>query len=75
MDDIKIVGAITGTAAAAGTGSVTVATVTSAAPGVLGILGFTTTTTVALPVAGIVATAGLMGYGLYRGLELARKHS
>jgi hypothetical protein len=45
--------------AAAGLGSITVATVTSTAPGILGVLGFTTTTVVALPVAGIVATAGI----------------
>jgi hypothetical protein len=75
MDDFKIVGAITGTAAAAGTGTVTIATITSSAPGILGVLGFATTTTVALPVAGIVAVAGLIGFGVYKGVELARKQS
>ena len=74
MDDLKVVGAITGAAVATGTGSVTVATLTSSAPGILGVLGFTTTTTVALPVAGIVATSGLVGYGVYKGVEFARKN-
>lgn len=73
MDDLKVVGAITSAAAATGTGTVTVATLTSSAPGILGVLGFTTTTTVALPVAGIVATAGLVGYGVYKAVEFARK--
>ena len=53
----------------------TVATVTSSVPGILGVLGFTTTTTVALPVAGIVAAAGLVGLGLYKGVEFARKQA
>lgn len=75
MDDLKVVGAITSAAAATGTGSVTIATVTSSAPGILGVLGFTTTTTVALPVAGVVAAAGLVGFGIYKGVELARKQS
>jgi len=75
MDDLKIVGAITSAAAATGTGSVTIATVTSSAPGILGVLGFTTTTTVALPVAGIVAAAGLVAFGAYKGVEFARKQS
>lgn len=75
MDDLKVVGAITSAAAATGTGSVTIATVTSSAPGILGVLGFTTTTTVALPVAGIVAAAGLVGFGIYKGVEFARKQS
>lgn len=73
MDDLKVVGAITSVAAATGTGSVTVATITSSAPGILGVLGFTTTTAVALPVAGIVAVGGLLGYGIYKGIELSRK--
>lgn len=75
MDDLKVVGAISSAAAATGTGSVTIATVTSSAPGILGVLGFTTTTTVALPVAGIVAAAGLVGFGIYKGVEFARKQS
>lgn len=76
MDDLKIVGAITSAAAAAtGTASVTVATITSSAPGILGVLGFTTTTTVALPAAGIVAAAGLVSYGVYKGVEFARQQS
>ncbi len=76
MDDLKddlVVGAITSVAATTGTGSVTIATVTSSAPGILGVLGFTTTTTVALPVAGIVAAAWLVGFGICKGVEFARK--
>lgn len=75
MDDLKIVGAITSAAAATGTGSVTVATITSSAPGILGVLGFTTTTTVALPIAGVLAISGLIGMGVYQGLKIARQQS
>jgi hypothetical protein len=67
MDDAKILGGIVTTAASsAGAGAITVATVTSSAPGILGAIGLTTTTTVALPVAGIVATAGLAAYGAFK---------
>ena len=45
-------------------GSITVATVTSAAPGILGAVGLTTTTVVALPAAGVVAVAGLTALGV-----------
>jgi len=75
MDDLKMVGAITSAAAATGTGSVTIATITSSAPGILGAIGFTTTTTVALPVAGVVAVAGLVGFGVYKGIKIARQQS
>jgi hypothetical protein len=63
-DDTKTVGAIVAASSAAGLGSVTVATLTSTAPGILGVLGFTTTTVVALPAAGIVAVAGLTAFGV-----------
>lgn len=66
MDDLKIVGAITSAAAATGTGSVTIATITSSAPGILGVIGFTTTTTVALPIAGVVAVGGLLALGFLK---------
>lgn len=77
-NDAKAIAAIGATAAtassaatAAGIGStVTVATVTSV-PGLLVALGLGTTTTVALPVAGVVAAAGLVGYGVYKGVKLA----
>jgi hypothetical protein len=70
MDDAKIVGGIAATAASTvGAGSITVATVTSSAPGLLGVIGLTTTTTVALPVAGIVAGAGLVTYGVVKVLK------
>jgi hypothetical protein len=75
QNDVKAVGAIVGAASAVGgTSSVTVATITSSAPGILGALGFATTTTVALPVAGIVAVAGLVGYGLSKGKQQARRY-
>lgn len=64
-EDSAILGAITAASSTvAGLGSVTVATVTSTAPGILGVLAFTTTTAVALPAAGIVAVAGLAAYGV-----------
>ncbi|MEG5051670.1 MULTISPECIES: hypothetical protein [unclassified Microcoleus] len=66
MDDLKIVGAITSAAAATGTGSLTIATITSSAPGILGVIGFTTTTTVALPIAGVVAVGGLLAFGFLK---------
>lgn len=62
-------------AAALARGSITVAKFTTRVGGVLGILGGTTITTVTLPVAGVVATAGLVGYGVYKGVEFARKQS
>ena len=75
MDDWKVVGAISSAVAATGTGSVTIATITSSAPGILGVIGFTTTTTVALPVAGLVAAGALVAFGAYKGVEIARKQS
>jgi len=75
MDDLKIVGAITSAAAATRTGSVTIATITSSAPGILGVIGFTTTTTVALPIAGVVAAGGLFIFGIIKGVEMARQQS
>ncbi|MEG3970135.1 hypothetical protein QUA00_21285 [Microcoleus sp. T2B6] len=66
MDDLKMVGAITSAAAATGAGSVTIATITSSAPGILGVIGFTTTTTVALPIAGVVAVGGLLAVGFLK---------
>ncbi len=66
LDDAKALSAIAATASAAGSGSVTVATITSTAPGIMGALGLTTTTVVALPVAGVVAAGGLLCYGAYK---------
>jgi hypothetical protein len=68
-EDLEALGAIAGfssAAAAAHLGSITVATITSAAPGIAGWLGFTATTVVALPVAGVVAAGGILGYGGYK---------
>jgi len=55
--------------------TVTSATVTSLAPGILGVIGLTTTTTVALSVAGLVAAGALVSFGAYKGVEIARKQS
>jgi hypothetical protein len=72
-EDVLAVGSIAAaSSAAASLGSITVATVTSAVPGILGWVGLTTTTVVALPAAGIVAGAGLVGYGVYKGIQLAQ---
>lgn len=80
MNELNAFRALTSTAAAViGAESLVVASVTStvAAPGIAGFLGFTTTATtlVALPVAGVIGAAGLLGYGLYKGVEYARKQS
>ena len=45
------------------------------APGILGVIGFITTTTVGLPVAGVVAAGALVGFGVYKGVEIARQQS
>lgn len=72
-EDVLAVSSIAAaSSAAASLGSITVATVTSAVPGILGWVGLTTTTVVALPAAGIVAGAGLVGYGVYKGIQLAQ---
>jgi hypothetical protein len=47
----------------------------TSAPGILGVIGFTTTTTIALPVAGLVAAGALVAFGAYKGVEIARKQS
>jgi len=69
VEDLETLGAIAGfssAAVAAHLGSITVATMTSAAPGIAGLLGFTTTAVVALPVAGVVTAGGILGYGGYK---------
>jgi hypothetical protein len=69
-EDSQILKAIAGAASATaglgsiGLGSIPVATVTTTAPGILGVLGFTTTTVVALPAVGIVAGVGLAAFGV-----------
>lgn len=69
-DDVKALASIAGTAASAvGAGSIVVAEITAPTAGILGVIGFTTTTTVALPVAGIVAAGGLLGFGFCKALE------
>jgi hypothetical protein len=68
-DDVNALATIAGTATAAGTGSITVATITAPAAGILGVIGFTTTTTVALPVAGLVAAGGLLWFGACKAHE------
>jgi hypothetical protein len=60
----------TAASAAAGAGSIPVATLTSTVPaaGIAGWFGLTTTvvTTVTLPVAGVVAVGGLLCYGAFK---------
>jgi uncharacterized membrane protein len=68
--DVNTLASIAGTAASAvGAGSIVVAEITAPAAGILGVVGFTTTTTVALPVAGLVAAGSLIGFGLCKALE------
>lgn len=67
LDDVKALTAIVGTAASAfGAGSIVVAEITAPAAGVLGFLGFTTTSVVTVPVAGVVTVGGLLSYGAYK---------
>jgi uncharacterized membrane protein len=69
-DDVKALASIAGTVASAvGAGSIVVAEITAPAAGILGVVGFTTTTTVALPVAGLVAAGGLLGFGFCKAFE------
>ena len=68
----KAIGALA-TSAAAIPGSITVATITTPAAGIAGWLGFTATTAVTLPVAGVVAASAAIGYGVYKGVQVAKK--
>ncbi len=73
-DDAKAIAALAGTAASAlGAGSIVVAEITAPAAGILGAVGLTTTTTVALPVAGLVAAGSLLWFGWSKGQELFGK--
>jgi hypothetical protein len=66
-EDIEAIAAIASSAAGTlGLGSVTLWTATSTSSVLWGILATSTTTVVAAPVAGIVATGGLLGYGAYK---------
>lgn len=69
MDEMKAITAFLTTAAVV-PGAIPIATVSSG-PGILVALGLGTTTTVALPVAGVVAAVGLVGYGLHK-IQAAR---
>lgn len=71
MFDQKAIAGL-GAAAAAIPGSVTVATVTAPAPGILGVIGLTTTTAVTLPVAGVVVVGAALGYGICKGMGAAK---
>jgi len=73
-DDAKALVALAGTAASAvGAGSIVVAEITAPAAGILGVVGLTTTTTVALPVAGLVAAGSLIWLGLSKAQEWSGK--
>ena len=68
--DVNALASMAGTAASAvGAGSIVVAEITAPAAGILGAVGFTTTTTVALPVAGLVAAGGLLWFGACKAQE------
>ena len=58
---IKAIGAAAA-AVAGGAGQIAIA-IPVAAPGILGAIGLTTTATIAIPVAGVVAVGGLIYYG------------
>jgi hypothetical protein len=68
--DVKVIASILAASFAAGTASITVATVTSTVPaaGIAGWFGFTTTvvSTVTLPAAGVIAAGGLLGYVAFK---------
>jgi hypothetical protein len=70
----KALGALAATASSI-PGTVTVATITTPASGIAGVLGLTTTAAVTLPVAGIVVAAAAIGYGVYKGVEAAKNNS
>ena len=73
-DDVNALAAIAGTAAAnIAAGSIVVAEVTSPATGILGVLGFTATTTVALPVASVIAVGGLLCFGWSKAQEFSKR--
>jgi hypothetical protein len=50
-------------------GSIVVAEITTPTTGILGAVGFTTTTTVALPVTGLIAAGSLIGFGCFKTFE------
>ena len=71
-NEITAVGTIATTVASStGAESITVATLTTSAPGILGAIGLTTTTTVTLPIAGVIGVSTLVGYGIYKGVQMA----
>jgi hypothetical protein len=71
-NDVKVLASMAGTAASAvGAGSIVVAEITAPAAGILGVVGFTTTTTVALPVAGLVAAGSLLWFGWSKAQEFS----
>lgn len=77
-EDAKAITAIAATASAASSAATAagissmLAVTTTSGPGILVALGLGTTTTVALPVAGVVAAGGLIGYGVYKGVKIAQ---
>ena len=71
-NEITAVGAIATTVASStGAESITVATLTTSAPGIFGAIGLTTTTTVTLPIAGVVGVSALVGSRIYKGVQMA----
>ena len=75
-EDVQAIAAIaSATGASAGLGSITVLTYTTTAHGILALLGAGTTTVVALLVAGIVATGGLLAYGGYKVIKYVQSQN
>lgn len=70
--DVKVISALASSAAAI-PGSITVATVTTPAAGIAGVLGFTATSAVALPIGGVIAVGALVSYGVHKGLQAAKE--
>ncbi|MBV8883173.1 MAG: hypothetical protein JO235_04130 [Chroococcidiopsidaceae cyanobacterium CP_BM_RX_35] len=72
-DDVKVIGdiAAASTAATAVLGQVTVATITVAAPGILGAIGLTAAAPVVVSAGGVVAVAGLVAFGVKKAVEMA----
>jgi uncharacterized membrane protein YphA (DoxX/SURF4 family) len=70
MDDFKkVAGMVAAAGTVFGTSTATVATITTPAAGILGLVGFTTTTVVALPLAGVAAVTLVAGCGLKKGWD------
>ncbi len=66
--------AVSGAASFTG-GSITIATITTPAPGILGAIGLTTTSTIVVPIAAVAGVAAMAGYGIYKGFQMAKSQT